>query len=50
MDRAKRGLATNGGVAQAGFWIGVAGLVLAVVGFLVTMIITAMNTTVTTTT
>ena len=33
MNRAQRGLATNGGVAQAGFWVGVIGLVLPVVGF-----------------
>jgi hypothetical protein len=50
MDRAQRGLATNGGVAQAGFWLGVVGLVLTAVGFVVTIIIAAMNSTVTTTT
>ena len=44
MDRAQRGLATNGGVAQAGFWVGVIGLVLTVVGFVITIILSAMNT------
>ncbi|NQW73484.1 MAG: DUF4190 domain-containing protein, partial [Actinobacteria bacterium] len=44
MDRAKRGLATNGGVAKAGFWLGVAGLVFAVLGLIVAIISSAMNT------
>ena len=44
MDRAKRGLATNGRVAKTGFWLGVAGLVLAVLVLIVTIISSAMNT------
>lgn len=32
MNKAKRGEATNGGVATAAFWIGIAGLVLAIIG------------------
>ena len=31
MNRAKRGEATNGGVAKAAFWLGIVGLVLSVV-------------------
>jgi hypothetical protein len=32
MNRAKRGEATNGGVAKAAFWLGIVGLILTVVG------------------
>jgi hypothetical protein len=31
MSRAKKGLADNGGVAKAGFWLGIAGILLSVV-------------------
>ena len=35
MKKAKEGRATNGGVAKAGFWVGIAGLVYAVIGTVV---------------
>ena len=43
MDRAKRGLATNGGVAQAGFWLGVVGVAGSVILFFVTIISSVIN-------
>jgi hypothetical protein len=35
MSKAKQGEATNGGVAKAGFWLGIAGLILTVVGIII---------------
>ncbi len=35
MAKAKRGQATNGGTAKAGFWLGIVGAVLAVIGIVV---------------
>jgi hypothetical protein len=32
MNKAKQGLATNGGVAKASFWLGIVGLILTVIG------------------
>ena len=43
MDRAKRGLATNGGVAQTGFWLGVVGVAGSVIGFFVFIILSVIN-------
>lgn len=34
MDRADQGLATNGGIAKAGFILGIVGVVLAVIGLI----------------
>ena len=34
MNKAKKGLATNGGVATAGFWLGIAGLILSIIGLI----------------
>ncbi len=39
INKAKRGEATNGGVAKAGFWVGIAGLILAVLGAIVLVIL-----------
>lgn len=35
INKAKQGLATNGGVAKAGFWLGIIGLVLSIIGIIV---------------
>jgi hypothetical protein len=35
MTKAKQGLATNGGVATASFWLGITGLILSVIGIIV---------------
>jgi hypothetical protein len=35
MTKAKQGKATNGGVAKAGFWLGIAGLILTIVGIII---------------
>ena len=35
MTKAKQGRATNGGMAKAGFWLGIAGLILTVIGIIV---------------
>jgi hypothetical protein len=43
IDRAKRGLATNGSVAQAAFWLGVVGVAASVIGFFVTIILSVIN-------
>ena len=32
MNKAKQGLATNGGIATASFWLGIAGLILSIIG------------------
>ena len=32
MNKAKQGLATNGGMATASFWLGIAGLILSIIG------------------
>jgi hypothetical protein len=39
MKKASQGLATNGGVAKAGFWIGIIGLIFAVLGFIFWVVI-----------
>jgi uncharacterized membrane protein len=39
MNKAKQGLATNGGVATASFWLGIAGLILSVIGLLVAVFV-----------
>ncbi|MDO8731003.1 MAG: DUF4190 domain-containing protein [Actinomycetota bacterium] len=38
INKAKRGEATNGGMAKAGFWLGIVGLVLSVIGGVVATI------------
>lgn len=35
MNKAKKGLATNGGVAKAGFWLGIAGVILSIIGIII---------------
>lgn len=39
MNRAKQGLATNGGVAKAAFWLGIAGLILTVIGGIIAAVV-----------
>ncbi|MFA7323682.1 MAG: DUF4190 domain-containing protein, partial [Candidatus Nanopelagicales bacterium] len=39
MKKAKEGLATNGGNAKAGFWLGIVGIILSVIGAVVGTII-----------
>jgi len=39
INKAKRGEATNGGVAKAGFWLGIVGLVLSVIGGIIAIIV-----------
>lgn len=39
MNKAKQGLATNGGVATASFWLGIAGLILSVVGIILAVFV-----------
>jgi hypothetical protein len=39
MNKAKRGEATNGGVATAAFWLGIVGLVLTTIGIIVAVVI-----------
>ena len=39
INKAKRGEATNGGMAKAGFWLGIVGLVLSVIGGIITAIV-----------
>jgi hypothetical protein len=41
MKKAEQGLATNGGQAKAGFWLGIIGLILFVVGILIWVILIA---------
>jgi len=41
MNKAKQGLATNGGTAKAGFWLGIIGLILTVIGIIVTVVVLA---------
>lgn len=41
MKKAEQGLATNGGQAKAGFWLGIIGLILFVVGILIWVILVA---------
>ena len=41
MNKAKAGEATNGGVAKAGFWLGIIGLILTVIAGIVTIILIA---------
>lgn len=43
MNKAARGEATNGGVAKAGFVLGIVGLALTVVGIIVTVILVAVG-------
>lgn len=39
MNKAKQGLATNGGMAKAGFWLGIAGVVLSIIGIIAAVVI-----------
>jgi hypothetical protein len=39
MNKAARGEATNGGVAKAGFWLGIVGLVLTVIGVVIAIVL-----------
>ncbi|MBK9740823.1 MAG: DUF4190 domain-containing protein [Actinobacteria bacterium] len=41
MNKAKQGLATNGGVAKAGFWLGIVGLILSVLGIILAVVLIA---------
>lgn len=41
MNKAARGEATNGGVAKAGFWLGIVGLVLTVIGIIIAIVVIA---------
>jgi hypothetical protein len=41
MNKADQGLATNGGQAKWGFWLGIVGLILAVIGIIIWIIIIA---------
>lgn len=43
--KAKQGLATNGSVATAGFWLGIAGVILSVVGAIAVAIIAVFGVT-----
>ena len=38
MNKAEQGLATNGGVAKWGFWLGIVGLILFVIGIVIWVI------------
>lgn len=38
MNKAKKGLATNGSVAKVGFWLGIVGLILSVIGIIIAVI------------
>ena len=39
MNKAKQGLATNGGVAKVGFWLGIIGLILTVIGGIIAAVV-----------
>ncbi len=39
MNKAARGEATNGGVAKAGFWLGIVGLILSVLGIILAIVL-----------
>lgn len=39
MNKAARGEATNGGVAKAGFWLGIIGLILTVIGVVIAIVL-----------
>jgi hypothetical protein len=39
VKKARAGLATNGGVAKAGFWLGIVGLILTAIGIIVMMVV-----------
>ncbi len=39
MNKAKQGLATNGGLAKAGFWLGIVGLILTVIGGIIAALV-----------
>ena len=39
INKAKRGEASNGGMAKAGFWLGIVGLVLSIIGGIITVIV-----------
>jgi len=41
MNKAKAGLATNGGVAKAGFWLGIIGVILFAIGIIIFVILLA---------
>lgn len=38
MNKAKKGLATNGTMAKVGFWLGIVGLILSVIGIIIAVI------------
>ncbi len=39
MKRVEQGLATNGGAAKAGYWLGIIGVILSVIGIIVAIIV-----------
>lgn len=41
MNKAKQGLATNGGMAKAGFWLGIAGVILSILGIILAVFLIA---------
>ena len=43
MKRAEEGLATNGGAAKAGYWLGIIGVILFAIGIVVAIIATAVG-------
>jgi len=43
MKRAAQGLATNGGVAKAGYYLGIIGVILSVIGIIVAIIVQIAN-------
>ena len=45
MSRAEQGLATNGGAAKAGFWLGIVGLILFAIGIVIWIIMMASGAT-----
>lgn len=43
MQKAAQGLATNGSSAKAGYWLGIIGLILSVIGIIIAIIVTVAN-------
>jgi uncharacterized membrane protein len=43
MQKAAQGLATNGSSAKAGYWLGIIGLILSVIGIIIAIIVTLAN-------
>ncbi len=41
MNKAEQGLATNGDVAKWGFWLGIVGLILSVIGLILWLVLVA---------